>query len=125
MPYASLTQLADYLGVDVSTLTSNDARLLERATSSVRYLTSRAVAIPADPDTATTDKEIACRDAVCAQVEFWRMNGEALAFEPGVAQETHGKVQIQFAGGERQRYAPRLIEALSQEGLLYAGRNVR
>ena len=123
MAYADLNNLAEYLAVDVSTLTANDTRLLARASRLIYSETGSRYSLTSQPstDTAVCD---ALSEATCAQVEYWRINGEGLDTSPAVTQYSIGKVSETFSGGQRQRLAPRATDALYSEGLLSAGRDI-
>lgn len=71
MAYANMTQLAAYLNKQVSELPTDYARLLERASELIDYITKNKAA-------DVTEQEILNRLAksVCAQVESWISGGE-------------------------------------------------
>lgn len=126
MPYATLVSLKAYLGDSVA-ITNDCTRQLARATEFIQQQTGGVVPIPTDPDavplwatdvTDTERRQVACRDAACAQVEYWLLNGEGVDTEPDVSSTTFGKTTQAFAGGTRQRLAPRAMRALDREGLL-------
>lgn len=117
--YATLQDLADYLAVDVSTLTAVEQRLLYRASESVYAATNGRYSY--DHAYSQTEPYPSLARAVCAQVEYWRTNGEYPDTEVPRKQQAFGSVQITFGGNGPQRLAPRAIDALQSAGALYAG----
>lgn len=70
MGYATVTELATYLGVGGGTLPADASRLLERAGDLVKLATLNR------GNVADVEQKTALRDATCAQVEFWLSVGE-------------------------------------------------
>jgi len=123
--YATLDELAEYLAVDANTLTAQDVRLLARASDLLYALTCGAWEIPAEAAVATDPAYATLCRATCAQVEYWRLHGEALDTQPAVARTSVGKFSQEFAGGRAPRLAPRAYDYLLGAGLLYRGKRVR
>jgi hypothetical protein len=117
--YATLQDLADYLAVDVSTLTAADQRLLYRASETVYTATSGRYSY--ENAYSQSEPYPSLARAVCAQVEYWKTNGEYSDTEVPRKQQAFGSVQITFSGGGPQRLAPRAIDALQAVGALYTG----
>lgn len=114
-PYATTLDLAAYLFVEESELSTDSERLLQRASELVSSLVKR------NYDSTITTHVEAAKQATCAQVEYWLSVGEDAAFSRNVQSETHSKVSTTyFAGGQRE-LAPRAYRFLLDAGLLYAG----
>ena len=117
--YASTADLASYLYVDESTLSSDVSRLLERASELVDYYTLGRI------DTDNTNHISAAKKATCAQVEYWMNQGEDEDVKRAISGYTTGKTQVQFAdNGSHSRLAPRARQVLLAAGLLYCGGSV-
>jgi len=115
MAYATLTELAEYLGVDEADLPDDAERLLERASEMMDYYTLNKIEAG---ETASK--------AVCAQVEQWvEVGSEGIVQVQGV---TIGPFQAQFGAGQN-RMLPELANRAKQylilEGLLYRGVDIR
>lgn len=118
--YAELQDLADYLGVEVGTLTDTDQRYLYRASELVYALTRGQYSY--DNRLSADEPYPSILLAVCAQVEYWRANGEGVETDIPTTGYTIGRVSMQYAGGNRsQRLAPRAMDALAAGGALYTG----
>lgn len=123
--YATTGNLAAYLGVAEGTLTDNDTRLLQRASRLVFAATYGRYAI-AEPEDDAEEPYPSLVEATCAQVEYWRTNGESADTTPGIAAETVGKHSVTYTnGGNAQRLAPRAFDVLQGSGALYAGMEAR
>lgn len=117
--YALVSDLATYLGVEESTLSTDSSRLLDRASELVDYYALGRI------DATNTDHIAAAVSAVCAQVEYWQNQGEDEDLKRPISGYATGKTQVQFAdGGSHSRLAPRARQALLKAGLLYAGASV-
>ncbi len=117
--YAELQDLAEYLGVALITLTDTDQRYLYRASELVRAATQGRYSY--DLRGSADEPYPSILRAVCAQVEYWRANGEGSDTEPAVTSIGIGKFSQTFAGGRRQRLCPRALDALSDGGALFGG----
>lgn len=126
--YATTAQLATYLGTTGETLDA--ARLLKRATEVIQEATLDRVAIPDDPalvpvtpasPTDTETLQIACREAACAQVEYWLETGEDADLRPNVQNYGRGKSSTTFGNGGLPALAPRARRKLFLAGALYCG----
>lgn len=120
--YATTTDLATYLGVTVNTLTATDQRYLYRASELIFALTGGQYAYA--NAALTTEPYPSIVRAVCAQVEYWRTNGEGVDTEIATTGESIGKYSVQYAGGQGsgpRRLAPRAFDTLQAGGALYGG----
>jgi hypothetical protein len=118
--YAELQDLADYLGVAVGTLTATDRRYLYRASELIHSITNGQFSY--DSRASQTEPYPSILRAVCAQVEYWRANGEGVETDIPTRGFSIGKYSAQYAGGSRpQRLCPRALDALSDGGALYTG----
>ena len=117
MAYATLTELADYLGVLESDLPDDANRLLERASELIDYYTlGRIIA----GETASK--------ATVRQYEWWSQ------FDEFNTQQFFSEIEIgpfsasnrgQNAGGGPPELAPRARQVLFLSGYLYAGVDIR
>ena len=114
-PYATTTDLAEYLFVTEDNLPADAERLLARASELVGSLVKR------NYNPAIAAHTEAVKMAVCAQVEYWLSVGEDAAFSRNVQSETHSKVSTTYFAGGRPEIAPRAYRFLLDAGLLYAG----
>lgn len=117
MAYATLTELADYLGVQEVDLPDDAERLLERASEMIDYYTLNRIEAG----------EIASK-AVCMQYEWWSQ------FDEFNSQQFFSEISIgpfstsnrdQNAGGGPPELAPRARQLLMLNGYLYRGVDVR
>lgn len=122
MIYASLAELAEYLGVTEADLASDSERLLELASGFVDYTTLDKI----DPDNA--DHLKAAKLAVCAQVELWQETGDVTGVLTAYKSISLGSFSASRNDGARSfgiELAPRAHQALFMEGLLYRGVMIR
>ena len=117
MAYATLTELADYLGVLESDLPDDVERLLERASDLIDYYTLGRIEAG----------EIASK-ATVRQYEWWSQ------FDEFNTQQFFSEISIgpfsasnrgQNAGGGPPELAPRARQLLMLNGYLYRGVDVR
>ena len=116
--YATTSDLADYLGIDVSALPADAERLLARASEDIDAITRGRI------DTDNTTHAAAAQRAACAQVEMFMELGEEASIGSAVVQRTVGRVSETYASGGQSQLAPRAHRALMMAGLLYAGASV-
>ena len=121
MAYATVQDLADYLGVSEADLPADAERLLQRASEEIDYWTLGQ----ATPSEAT-------RLAVCAQVEWWLQLRETLGTElaglDNIRSISLGKWSMTFgdgASGGMRGLAPRARQYLLLAGLLFRGVRAR
>jgi hypothetical protein len=121
MAYADRAALAAYLYVDVTTLTSDDDRLLDRAADLLDVFV-----VNCDP--TNSDQAAALSKASCAQVEWWRRNGET-EVNPSLKARIVGHTRAYFrdddSEGAFNDLCPRARKVLQIAGLLYCGVNAR
>ena len=117
MAYASITELADYLGVQEMDLPDDAERLLERASELIDYYTLGRIEAG----------KIASK-AVCMQYEWWSQ------FDEFNTQQFFSSIQIgpfqasnagQTGQGGPPELAPRARQVLFLSGYLYAGVDIR
>jgi hypothetical protein len=118
MAFATMADLMAYTGED--SLGPGDERRLERATIlvasqlSAAYYTTDSSGNPTDAGVL-----VALRNAVCAQVEYWRVTGDEFGAQgmyrsaPG-AQVGRG---VQVLGTGKQRLCPRAMDELNVKGI--------
>src|SRR5690606_35417464 len=123
MAYATVQDLADYLGVSTADLPADAERLLQRASEEIDYWTLGQ----ATPSEAT-------RLAVCAQVEWWLQLrdtlGTDLAGLDNLRSISLDKWSMTFGGGASggggmRVLAPRARQYLLLAGLLFRGVRAR
>lgn len=123
MIYASLAELAEYLGVTEADLASDSERLLELASGFVDYTTLDKI----DPDNA--DHLKAAKLAVCAQVELWQETGDVTGVLTAYKSISLGSFSVSrgssTASTPQLQLAPRAYQALFMEGLLYRGVDIK
>ncbi len=124
MPYATTTELADYLGVDEADLPDDASRLLERASEFIDYITLNRI-----DDTETSQAE-AARKAVCAQIEYWQeLGGDELVLLSKVNEISIGEFSMRGGvankSAEFSELASRARQYLFLEGLLNTGINMK
>lgn len=112
MAYATITELASYLGIPEADLPPDANRQLQQASMLVDYATMNRTSLAENADTA--------KKATIAQVEFWMEAGEESDIYGAKNFRSHsiGGVSIQ---GRISELAPRAKRILSIEGLLYRG----
>ena len=117
MAYATLTELADYLGVQEADLPDDAERLLERASDLIDYYTLDRIEAGETASKAT-----------CMQYEWWSQ------FDEFNTQQFFSEISIgpfstsnrdQNAGGGPPELAPRARQLLMLNGYLYRGVDVR
>ena len=101
MSYATTDQLADYLGIEVSALPADAARLLARASEDIDAFSRGRI----DTDNAT--HAVAAQRAACAQVEMFMELGEEASIGSAVVQRTVGRVSETYASGGQSQLTPR------------------
>jgi hypothetical protein len=123
MSYATTQNLADYLYIDVADLPDDAERLLERASELMDYVTLDRI------DESITAQAEAAKKAVCAQYEWWAETGDELNVIQMVNSISLGEFSYSTGGQDEQSkiatVAPRAMEYLFLEGLLYRGVNIR
>lgn len=116
MNYATAAELAAYLGLDESAITSDDERLIARASEMVDTLTSGRY----DPAAAAANVRTYVTRGVCAQVEMMRERGEEVGGP--IQSYTAGRVSVTYGAGKdrtaARRIAPRARDAWALAGLL-------
>lgn len=113
MIYATTTELADYLGVSVGSLPSNAAKLLERASELMDFVTLNRIESTDTEDVANAKK------ATCAQVEFWfQVNHESDIIGNSFNGMSMGNLSL---NGKFNTLAPRARRFLQLGGLYYRG----
>jgi len=118
MVYATTTELAEYLGIDVSSLPKDATRLLERASELIDYITGNNV------DVSITEHEEAAR-ATCAQYEWWAEVGDELGLMSQISSMSIAEFSFSNGGSSQQSklktVATRAEQYLYLAGLLYRG----
>lgn len=121
MAYATLDDLAEYLGVEKEDLPPDADRLLERSSELIDYATIGK----AEPNKDRFTDML--RLATCAQVEMWVSEGEDVAIRGPIQSFSLGKWSVTYAssGGSssnsQPQLAPRARHYLMLAGLLYRG----
>ncbi len=122
MAYATMQDLAEYLGEEVESLPSDSSRLLERASELIDVATMGRV------DLSKTTNSEAVKKAACAQVEQWLALSESIGlidkadgFRIGNFSMNLGSQTSNMTTG----LAPRARRFLLLEGLLYRGVTAR
>lgn len=119
MAYATPQDLAEYLAVPPEELPADVARLLERASEAVDYITRGMI----DPENAEHIE--AAKKATCAQVELW-LQTEGIGELPGTIKSfSLGKFSMDFGEAGMPDVASRAKQYLFLAGLLYRGVCVR
>ena len=120
MAYATTTELAEYLGVQVADLPDDADRLLDRASEMIDYYTLNRI-------DETEDAEVA-KKATMAQYEWWSQFDE-FGLQGFYSQIQIGPFQASAAGETGGKgppeLAPRARRFLFLKGLLYRGVDVR
>ena len=123
MPYATTSELADYLGIDEADLPGDADRLLERASELIDYYV-----LPNSIDTTETYQEEAARKATMAQYEYWSELGDELGITSRVESISISKFSVSSSGDEGPsltELAPRAKQALIKVGLFSRGVDMR
>lgn len=119
MVYATLTDLAEYLGVAAGELDPGSERLLGLASRMVDHQTLGRI------DANNEAHLEAAKLATCAQVEFWRETGDDTGASGAFSSLSIGAFSISRGGGSsgapNLELAPRAYQVLFMEGLLYCG----
>jgi hypothetical protein len=119
MAYAIQSQLAEFLGVELTDLASDADRLLDRASELIDDLTMDRI------DTTDDDHMTAAANACCAQVEWWLSQGESRDIEGPIQSYQAGRIQMTMGAGDNRitptYLAPRAERFLRRAGLLYRG----
>lgn len=115
--YATLGQLATFLGTTEESLPTDADRLLTRATEVIQALTFNRIDVSDE-----THADVAQR-ATCAQVEYWIENGEDIAMKAPITSKTVRQTSVSYGGpeGANPTLAPRARLILRPAGLLYRG----
>ena len=117
--YADTYDLAAFLHVEVSALSSESDRMLERAQELIESATVGRI------DTTDVAQMESVRKATCAQVEFWLSVGEDRDVSGPVEEYSASKVTIKNGSGSSRvnptYLAPRAQRILFNAGLLYRG----
>lgn len=117
--YATLADLAEYLGTAVDSLSDDSTRLLTRASELVKQQTLGNI-IP----TNALHTE-ALKLAVCAQVEFWNDSGEGVSVSGRPQSFSLGSLSMQMGSGSSGSQfgglCSRAVGYLNEECLLYRG----
>lgn len=116
MSYATTSDLAAYLNVEISSLPADAQRLLDRAGELIDYVTLGRV------DASSPNDLAAARDAACAQAEYWIANGET-DLSPSLSSKSVGRVSMTYAETSRgsagyEDLSPRARRFLLRVGLL-------
>src|SRR5690606_24476006 len=122
MPYATVQDLADYLGVSKPDLPAEADRLLQRASQQLDYWTQ-----------GRASEGEATKLATCAQVEWWLQLRDTLGTElaglDNLRSVSLGKWSMTFgdgaSGGGMRGLAPRARQYLLLAGLLFRGVRAR
>lgn len=119
MAYATLSDLAQYLGVQESELDDDSQRLIFCASMLIDMYTLGRI---------NSDNERhmnAAKLATCAQVEFWQATGDPLGVLSMFGSLSLGSFSASLGSTQNSLsnmpLAPRAYQALFMEGLLYTG----
>ena len=119
MAYATLADLASYLGVQEFELDDNSQRLLDCASMLIDMYTLGKV------DANNPNHMEAAKLATCAQVEFWQATGDPLGVLSMFGSLSLGSFSASLGSTQNSPsnlpLAPRAYQALFIEGLLYTG----
>jgi len=119
MAYATLADLASYLGVNEFELDNNSQRLLDCASMLIDMYTLGKINV-----NNYLHME-AAKLATCAQVEFWQATGDPLGVLSMFGSLSLGSFSASLGSTQNSpsnlSLAPRAYQALFIEGLLYAG----
>jgi len=119
MAYATLSDLAEYLGVQESELDDDSQRLIFCASMLIDMYTLGRI----DPNNGRHMN--AAKLATCAQVEFWQATGDPLGVLSMFGSLSLGSFSASLGSTQNSLsnmpLAPRAYQALFMEGLLYTG----
>lgn len=119
MSYATLADLASYLGVNEFELDNNSQRLLDCASMLIDMYTLGKI------DADNPNHMEAAKLATCAQVEFWQATGDPLGVMSTFSNLSLGSFSASLNNAQNTSsnlpLAPRAYQVLFMEGLLYAG----
>jgi hypothetical protein len=117
MAYATLAQLASYLGVAQSALPQNANILLDRASDLIDYITLGRI------DSSDTSQATTAQKATCQQVEYMIEHGELDKSENGYKSLSIGNFSATFSDKSEgmKTLAPRARRTLFLAGMLYRG----
>ena len=118
MAYATKSDVADYMGVQESSLPDDTDRLIDRADEIIDYL----IGI----EYTETDYTEVLKKASAAQVEYWINMGEDIDIVSLPHNFSIGSFSMGSGSSSQnsmQEYSPRTIRYLMTAGLLYAGRD--
>lgn len=119
MAYATLSDLASYLGVQEFELDDNSQRLLDCASMLIDMYTLGKINV-----NNYLHME-AAKLATCAQVEFWQATGDPLGVLSMFGSLSLGSFSASLGNTQNSPsnlpLAPRAYQALFMEGLLYTG----
>jgi len=118
MAYATPTQLAAFLGVNISDLPANAASILEQASDVIDWATFGRI------DVAESDQAAAAQKATCQQYEYWDSVGaESDITGMNFKSVSIGTFSAQYADQSKQlpTLAPRARRTLFLAGMLYRG----
>lgn len=123
--YATLSELAEFLGTTVEELDDDSDRLIERASDLIRAATLGRSDLVEETD---TEAMVYLKKACCAQVEYWGISGESTAYISGIESYSIGKVSVKMgsSGGASGTtgttgLCTRAHQCLMLAGLLYRG----
>jgi len=123
MSYATLADLASYLGVQEFELDDNSQRLLDCASMLIDMYTLGKV------DANNPNHMEAAKLATCAQVEFWQATGDPLGVLSMFGSLSLGSFSASLGSTQNSPssmpLAPRAYQALFMEGLLYTGVDIK
>lgn len=117
-PFATTTDLAEYLGVTVGSLPADSTRLLLRASELVEY------AMFDNYDATNADHVEAAKKATCAQVEFWsEINVSMAIMGNNLSSFKSGDLSMNFANSKNSMssISSRATIHLGRQGLLFRG----
>jgi len=119
MAYATLTDLAEYLGVQEFELDKNSQQLIFYASMLIDIYTLGRI------NTNNERHMNAAKLAVCAQVEFWQATGDPMGVLSTFNSLSLGSFSATLSNTQNSPsnlpLAPRAYQALFMEGLLYTG----
>lgn len=119
MAYATTTELAEYLGIDIADLPDDADRLLDRASDFIDYVTLSEI------DTEDEGEEEAARKATCAQVEFWLIIDEQVSITGPAKSFSIGNFSMEFGSADGDttlsQFSTRAYQYLFDAGLMSRG----
>ena len=123
MAYATLSDLASYLGVQEFELDDNSQRLLDCASMLIDVYTLGNI------DVDNPNHMEAAKLATCAQVEFWQATGDPLGVMSMFGSLSLGSFSASLGSTQNSPssmpLAPRAYQALFMEGLLDTGVDIK